>query len=58
MSQPDYICHCEVSLFHGRDEDDWYLLEWWSTYTGWPKGQWVVYQAPTEAVWSTPEEGR
>jgi len=32
---PDYFGLCEATLFYGRSDDDWFLLEWWGAAVGW-----------------------
>ncbi|HEY6547619.1 MAG TPA: hypothetical protein VI589_06925 [Vicinamibacteria bacterium] len=49
---PDDPCApCEATLFSGRDEDDWFLLEWWG-----PEGGWAVYNAPREPLYDGSDE--
>ena len=46
-AEPKHFLMCETSIFHGRNEDDWFLLEWWG-----PAGGWVVYEAPLRSLYS------
>ena len=47
LDRPDYHGGCEATVFHGRDEDDWYLLEWWGEGIGW-----AVYKMPDRSIYS------
>lgn len=45
LEEPDYWLMCETSQFCGRDEDEWFILEWWD-------GEWVVYKSPRHSIYS------
>lgn len=46
--EPEYWLLCETSQFCGRDEDEWFTLEWWGVHE-----QWVVYPSPRQSIYTT-----
>ncbi len=46
-TRPDYMCYAEISSFHGRNDDEWFLLEWWGDSMGW-----VVSAAPVCSLYA------
>jgi hypothetical protein len=44
---PEYFALCEISSFHGRNEDEWFILEWWGKAIGW-----AVYETTHSSIYS------